>query len=353
MANPDVSIGQDGKEQLSRREINTKANLVLLDYAERSLTTLRPLIRAGKAKEVLGYVRNRPEESMHLIDSVGEHLLANIARAHGLSARIIGEQNTYHTIENEEPVVDIPNDSLDNTSPYIRGLDILPYTVASAYDLSRKPVGGVIVDIIGNKIYRSTTSKNTVKDVETEEIKDLFISRRTNLTDENITIASFISEKEYFLPFSENFKAMIEKFHRKGFLYPGGGSFIYSLMASGAVDAYVMMDEPRSEIDPGLPFLLNGGGKAVSVDPVTGRKFPYRFDPELTAAGSVPIFLAYAQESIADQIIELYMEGREQKRIQDDALRFYQGLELRPGEESKIKEFLAIARQNTNLPGVI
>lgn len=333
MANPEEGrVLPTTQESLSNREIVQRTTDVLTEYGEESLKVMRPLIRKGMAKEVLGFVRNRPGEQMHLIDSVGEHLLANIARAHNLPSRVIGEQNTYYTAENQEPAVDITNDSLDNTSPYIRGLDINPYTVAGAFDhKTGNPIGGVIVDIERNRIYRSSKKQNTVKDVETGEIKPLQISKRKDIGDPNITIASFISEKEYFEPFARNFGPMMEAFDRKGFLYPGGGSFIYALLASGAVDAYVMVGEPRSEIDPGLPFLLNGGGKAVSVDPETGEKSPYKFDPEQTAAGSVPLFIAYAQEEIADQIVKLYLQGKNEAEERDVALEFYR----RAMEENK------------------
>ncbi len=324
-------------EHLSTRELNQRTNTVLTEYGEQSLATMRPMIRAGRAKEVLGYVRNRPGEQMHLIDSVGEHLFANIARGHNLPSRIIGEQNTYTTVEGQEPLVDFTNDSLDNTSPYIRGLDVRPYTVGGAFDhKTRNPIGAVIVDIDGNRIFRSTKNKNTVKDVETGEVTELSISKRKDFRDPNVSIASFVSEGEYFLPFAKNFSSMVEAFERKQFLYPGGGAFIYAYLGSGALDAYVMMNEPRSEIDPGLPFLLNGGGKAISVDTETGKKTPYKFDPEQTTSGSVPLFIAYAQEEIADSIIQLYLEGKQRAEEMDTALAFYR--RMNEGIEYDLRE---------------
>ncbi len=312
-------------EQLSRRELNARTNVVLLDYAEQSLSLLRPMIRSGQGKQPLGEVRFRPGEEQLLIDVAGESILASVVREHRLPAEIIGEHNTNTPLGREvEVLVDLPQDPIDNSSPYKRGLDILPYSVVGAFDhKTGAPIGGVIVDILGNKIYRSTPTKNTVKDVETGKIEELSVSKRTSMGDKDITIASFVSEKEYFLPFARNFGPMMEAFHRKGFLYPGGGAFIYALIASGAVDAYVMMNEPRSEIDPGVAFLLNGKGKAASVDPETGKKTPYKFDPSLTSSGSVPFFIAYAQEEIANQIIQLYLEGKKAADERDEALLFY------------------------------
>lgn len=129
---------------------------------------------------------------------------------------------------------------------------------------------------------------------------------------------------------------MLEAMHRKGMLYPGGGAFIYALLASGAVDAYVMADEPRSEIDPGIPFLIAAGGRAESIDPETGRGTPYRFDPEQTASGSVPLFIAYSQLAIRNRIVELYLEGKRQFEEQERALEFYREHVMNPNQDYPI-----------------
>lgn len=324
--------------ELSRREISQKTLSVLTAYGEKSLARLRPMVRGGAGKEEMGTVRYRPEEAQHGIDLMGEGLLASIVREEGLPAIIIGENNTNTPIEGVKPVVHMPIDPLDNTSPYVRGLDTPPYSVVGAFDVNRSHVGGVIVDIGGNRIYRATANKVTVKDVETGDVKDLARSQRTDITEEKITIASFVGEREYSLPFFDKFRPMLESMHRKGMLYPGGGAFIYALLASGALDAYVMMEEPRSEIDPGLPFLLAAGGRADSVDPETGKTTPYRFDPNLTASESVPLFVAYSQPKIRDSIIELYLQGKAESEERERAVTFYREYVLNAGQDFEIPQ---------------
>ncbi len=324
-------------EQLSRSEVTKRTKNVLTDFAVLSHSRIRPLLRAGLGKEVVAYVRNRPGEAQHIVDAMGEPLLSDIIRTHELPSRLIGENNTIVPLPGPEILVDFAIDPLDNTSPYVRGLDTLPYAVVGAYDHAKgTPIGATATDLIGNRIYRAADGKATLRDLEMPEgqdVKPLAISTRTDLSDPNITIASFVSEREYFSPFADHFRYMVDGFDRKGYLYPGGGAFIYALMASGAVDAYVMMDEPRSEIDPGLPLLTIAGGKAVSVDRETGKKTPYKFDAELTASGTIPLFIAYAQETIADQIIESYLKGKQLYEEQTEALKVYRQLGLKPGEE--------------------
>lgn len=324
--------------ELTRREISERTLRVLTKYGETSLERLRPMVRSGAGKEEMGVVRYRPGEVQHGIDLMGEGLLASIVREEGLPATIIGENNTNTPIDGVKPVVYLPVDPLDNTSPYVRGLDTPPYSVVGAFDVNGNSVGGVIVDIGGNKIYRATGRKVTVKDAETGIIKDLSRSQRTDITDEKITIASFVGENEYSLPFFDNFRPLIEAMHRKGMLYPGGGAFIYALLASGALDAYVMLNEPRSEIDPGLPFLLASGGKADSIDPETGKIVPYRFDPNKSASESVPLFIASSQPQIRDSITELYLKGKEEKEMQERARAFYDEHLLRANQDYDIPQ---------------
>lgn len=324
------------REELSRREITARSIRVLTAYGESSLKRLRPMVREGRGKEDMGTVRYRPGEVQHSIDLMGEALLASLVREEKLPTEIIGENNTNIPIRGIETLVYMPIDPLDNTSPYVRGLDTPPYSVVGAFDRNRNHIGGVIVDIGGNRIFRANGNKVTVKDMETGDIKELLRSQRIDITDSNITIASFVGEKEYSLPFFDKFRPMLEAMDKKGMLYPGGGAFIYALLASGAVDAYVMMDEPRSEIDPGLPLLLAAGGKAESVDPETGKGTLYRFDPNMTASESVPLFIAYSQPQIRNAIVEFYLKGKAEVQERERAIAFYREYGMQKGQEYSV-----------------
>jgi len=83
---------------------------------------------------------------------------------------------------------------------------------------------------------------------------------------------------QYSSKFLDIFGELVRGLHPKALLYPQGGSFIYAYLASGLVNAYVMFDKPRSEIDPGFPMAKKVGCPVVSVDS-DGRYHDYQFIP--------------------------------------------------------------------------
>ena len=158
--------------------------------------------------------------------------------------------------------------------------------------------------------------KNQNKEPERKLIER---SRRITLTDSSSTLASFLGEKEYSLPFFEEFNSLVNAMHHKGYLYPGGGAFIYGLLASGAVDAYVMRNEPLSEIIPGLPLALTAGCTVVSVSE-DGTFQEFKFNPNaikenhrLYSEGVVSLFIAAATPEIRDEIIRHYRDEKRKK----------------------------------------
>lgn len=98
----------------------------------------------------------------------------------------------------------------------------------------------------------------------------------------------------------------LDKKRDKRFLYPNGGSCIYADMAGGRIDAYVMKEEPRIEIDPGYHMVKRAGCQIVYVNPFNGSFIDYKFDPDKTNE-SVGIFLATSTAELRDRFIEYLM----------------------------------------------
>lgn len=148
-------------------------------------------------------------------------------------------------------------------------------------------------------------------------------SERTTLTDRNSTLATFLGEKEYSSKFFRYFERLRDDMHPRGMLYGGGGAYIYGFLASGAIDAYVMFNEPISEIIPGLPLALAAGCTVVSVNE-DGSYTDFKFNPndlrgnhELYSEGSVPLFIAAATTEIRDEVIRYYLKAKsEMKEIE-------------------------------------
>jgi|WetSurMetagenome_2_1015567.scaffolds.fasta_scaffold03406_9 fructose-1,6-bisphosphatase/inositol monophosphatase family enzyme len=163
----------------------------------------------------------------------------------------------------------------------------------------------------------SKLEQDSVK-AQGEEHKRVTITKsdRTTLKDRNSTLATFVGEKEYSAKFFKYFGKLVNDMHPKGLLYTGGGAYIYGLLASGSVDAYVMFDEPVSEIIPGLPLALAAGCTVVSVNE-DGTHNDFKFDPnalredhKLYSEGSVHLFIAAATPGVRDEIITAYVKAK-------------------------------------------
>lgn len=306
-------LGKSNEEQLSKREILKRGQLVFGDYAQKSIEVLNPMVRTGEGRYVLGSVPGRPEDEQLGIDAIGENVLGNLIRDYKLPALVLGEHNVID-FSNGTPQMIITIDAFDNSSEYKRGLDTPVYTVIGSYTPKGEPISSVISDIKDRKAYIHVADANYLYDLVTKEYIPIKKSERTTIKDEKITIASYLGSNEYSLKFWKNFGKMIETMAPKGRIYANGGSFIYGLLASGAVDAYVMFDEPHSEILPGLPLAFASGCTLISVNE-DGSYLDYRFNPEfignpdLYTHGTVPLFIAAATVELAEEIINYYMQA--------------------------------------------
>ncbi|MBI2031652.1 MAG: hypothetical protein HYT08_03490 [Candidatus Levybacteria bacterium] len=309
-------LGRLTGEPLSRREITVRTRRVINDYARESIKALYPTVRRGEGKVIIGSVPGRPEDDQLGIDSYGEDLLANLIRDIQLPAIVLGEHNPPTFTEFGQPQVIIPIDAFDNSSEYMRGLDTPVYTVVSAYSLDGKPIAGAVCNIRDRKAF--IAHDGGVYELDTEmpdHYSQVFASRRTTLKDDKATIASYLGSKEYSLKFFKHFGKMIEDMPPKARLYAGGGAFIYGLLANGSVDAYVMFDEPYSEIFPGFTLARSAKCTVVSVNPDGSYeeiKLTPEFyeNPQLYVEGKVPFFIAAATPEIRDEIIDYYMKAR-------------------------------------------
>ncbi|MDO8621048.1 MAG: inositol monophosphatase family protein [Candidatus Levybacteria bacterium] len=326
-------LGINIPKELSELELAKKATLVLTQYVEKVLPILHQMVLDRGGKQELGPVPGRPGEQQLLIDAVGQERLTNTIRENELPAIILGEHNETHVANGHKNKVIFAHDPFDNTSQHKRDLPTSVFSVLSAYHEDGKPIGGVVIDIKAKKAYMSLEGKNTLvtyeiveetdektqekrliaKTVKTEEITR---SQRKTLSDPNATLATFLGENEYNLPFFRSFPKLIESLQRKTMIYPEGGAFIYALLAAGKIDAYIMLKEPRTEIDPGLALAKTAGCTIVSVDPETGAYEEYNFDPTRNKnKEDVQFFIASATPEIRDEIIKYFIEGKRENEI--------------------------------------
>ncbi len=302
----------------SQEVLRERANTVMSQYVEQVLPFLYSMVTKGEGKQDLGSVPNRPEESQLLIDTVGQERLRNTIRDNKLPALVLGEHTRQNLEGNSETYVYFAQDPFDNTSQHKRSLPTSVFSVLSSYKQDGSPIGGAVIDIKAKKAYMNVDGEAFLVSFEIDEatqvakaIDRVAMSRslRTTLIDPDATLATFVGEWEYSKPFFRDFAKLLDAFPRKTMLYPEGGAFIYGLLAAGTIDAYVMRNEPRSEIDPGFAVAKLAGCSIVSVDLETGEFEDYQFEPDLNE-DDVPLFIAAATPQIRDEIISYYMASR-------------------------------------------
>lgn len=310
--------GRANGEPLSPSEVRKRTRSIFSDYAERTNQILHPMVERGEGKDSLGSVPGRPDDEQFQIDAMGEAILKNFIRDASLPAFVLGEHDIYD-LSDGNPQVVFAIDSFDNSSEFSMGLPTPVYSVLGAYNTDGSPIGAVVLDIRGQKAYVSIRKTNGITDLSligrhTKEIEPLSVIN--SIKDDRITIATYLGSNEYNVKFFDNFRNLIEDMPKKGRVFGNGGSHIYAFLATGAVDTYIMFDEPHSEILPGLPLALAAGCVASSVNLATGDIEEYKFNPEFITNpegythGTVPLFIAARSPQLRDEIVEYYMRGR-------------------------------------------
>ncbi len=285
-----------------------KIKEVLIEYLTETVKEVKKWAALGQGREVLGEVINRPEDLEIGIDRVGEDILGSLLKKNKLKATIYSEPEA-RDIENGNDFYG-SIDPFDGSALYMKGFEHNWYTALSFYDKEKKPIATGIADILNEKFYIMENSRAYLLDIKTGEEKNISPSKRENLT-EPIVLASYMMKSIYSAKFLEFFGDMVKNMHPKALLYPQGGSFIYAYLAGGLVDAYVMFNEPRSEVDPGFPIAKAAGCQIVSVDS-DGRYRDYEFLPA-RQHDKVDLLIASNNSKIRDQLIKEYVKKYDEK----------------------------------------
>ena len=110
---------------------------------------------------------------------------------------------------------------------------------------------------------------------------------------------------QYSAKFLNTFGDFVKAMDPKALLYPFGGSHIYGYLADGRIDAYIMFDEPRSEIDPSFAIAKSVGCDIGEVDE-KGNWKEYEFMPGKQYE-KVDFFIAACTPEFRNDIIKYYM----------------------------------------------
>ncbi len=284
---------------------NQKIKNLLIEYLTETTKEVRERAAKGKGREIVGEVINRPEDIEIGIDRVGEDILENLLRKHNLKAIIFSEPEGRDIKNGDIPDFYGSIDPFDGSVLFLRGFEHNWYTVLSFFDKRRNPICGGIADILNEKLYLSDEDGNYLLDIKTGQKKKIFSSLKKSL-EEPVVLASYVMSSQYSKKFLDIFGDLIKNLHPKALLYPQGGSFIYAYLASGLVNAYVMFNEPRSEIDPGFQIAKRAGCSIVSVNS-NGSYKDYEFIPG-RQHDKVDLLIAAATPELRDELIKYYVK---------------------------------------------
>lgn len=281
---------------------------LLVEYLIETTKEVKKIAAGEGGRQVLGETINRPEDLEIGIDRVGEDILEKLLKEHKIKATIFSEPENRDIKNGGEIYGSV--DPFDGSMLYLRGFEHSWYTALSFFDKDRNPIWCGIADIINEKYYITEEDGNYLISMKTRERKKIHPAVKKKLT-EPIVLSSYIMSPQYSSKFLDIFGYLVRNMHPKGLFYPHGGSYIYAFLASGLIDAYVMFNEPRSEIDPGFPIARKAGCQVVSVDS-DGKYQDYQFIPG-RQHDKVALLIATSNPELRDQLIKHYVEKYEQK----------------------------------------
>ena len=284
---------------------NQKLNNLLIEYLTETTKEVRKKAAKEEGRQILGEVINRPEDIEIGIDRVGEDILERLLEKHDLKATIFSEPEGRDIENGDDPDFYGSIDPFDGSVLYLRGFEQNWYSALSFYDKERKPLTTGIADILNEKFYITEEDGNYLLDTNSGQKRKISPSSRKTLS-EPIVLASYLMSSQYSSKFLDIFGDLIRDLHPKALFYPQGGSFIYAFLALGLVNAYIMFNEPRSEIDPGFPIAKRAGCSIVSVDS-DGSYKDYQFIPG-KQHDKVDLLIAAATPELRDQLIKYYVK---------------------------------------------
>jgi len=277
---------------------------VVFEYLKKTIEKALKLAKRNEGKRILRATPKRPEDVEIEIDKVGEEILKEILQKNNLKVEVFSETKEGN-IECKNPDFFGALDPFDGSMLFLQGIEHFWYTALSFYGKDLNPIICGVGDILNKKIYLSLKEGNFVYDLETKEKKRIFPSLKESLK-EKITIASYIMSSEYSKKFLEIFGDLITNLPPRCIFYPSGGSYIYAYLAAGIVDAYIMFNEPRSEIDPGFPIAKKAGCMIVEVKN-NGKIEEYKFIPR-SQEKKVDLLIATSTKKLLEEIVDYYFQ---------------------------------------------
>ena len=277
------------------------------DYLRAVATKVPALAKQGAGRAVLGSVPGRPEsEDVEIaLDRICEELFLSKFQDLGTEIALYSEHGTRHIgQEASRPKYLVSLDPFDGSGLFLRVLPAEWWSVLTVFTAEDKlPCAGGAVDVLRRELYLAQDGEVTLLSLDDGRRIAVTPSRKTVIDNETV-VAAYLMNPTYLLDWTEKSKGLLASVLERSpgvRLWPNGGSCIYPWLARGLVHAYLMFDEPRSEIDPGLAFPWATGYPVYSVQS-DGSLAPYQFMPG-GQAERVPFFIAACTRELAEEIV--------------------------------------------------
>ena len=278
-----------------------------IDGYLRQLAQEVPRLSGGEGRTVLGPVAGRTEvEDVEIgLDRYSEDLLQRWLEECGVDVELYSEHSRRRIGGRGPAPFLITCDPFDGSGHFMRGLPAEWWSVLTVWSAAEGPPSPVMagaVDINRRELYMATDSAVTVESLYSGEVRDVGPSTARTLSDESIIAAYLMSPSyvRYWTRRSAGLLTILDEESPRARLWTDGGACSYPWLARGLTHAYVMYDEPRTEIDPGLGFASAGALGVFSVSG-TGELTDYRFEPERSSE-RVPWLIAACTEELAAEI---------------------------------------------------
>ncbi len=282
---------------------------ILEAYFQDIVSIVTKLDSDNKGTTVLGSVPGRPivEDEEIELDRICEDTLQKWLETSGYRIDLYSE-HSIREIGNYDAQTQylVTCDPFDGSGHFSRGIPSGWWSVLTIWDAAGfQPVLAGAIDIIRREMYIAQSGKVYLKSFDTGKSEVIFRSDEKGLSN-NLVIAAYLMNPDYLSNWVDKGSRLIhimkDKFP-KARLWADGGSCIYPWLSRGVIDAYVMFEEPRSEIDPGLGFAW-ASRYPVYIVQKNGDVTNYRFEPG-NGSKRIPWLVSACTEELAQGIIEV------------------------------------------------
>ncbi|MAT08403.1 MAG: hypothetical protein ACJ0A8_02945 [Dehalococcoidia bacterium] len=263
-------------------------------------------------RNTIGAVPGRKEtEDVEIgLDKYSEDLLETFIKKSGSNVKLYSEHSTRTLGDAGQSDYLITCDPFDGSGHYMRGVPAEWWSVLTVWDSeSMKPIWAGAADINRKELYFADSNGVKLETLADDQSRFTRASDQTKLSGDSIIAAYLMSPEyiRYWTSKSSKLLKSLEENHPTLRIWTDGGACSYPWLARGITNAYMMFNEPRTEIDPGLGFAWASGVKVYSVSN-TGTLKEYEFDPSKSTE-RIPWLIAACNKDFATDLVRLTLNS--------------------------------------------